>query len=40
MADEIKNNITTNTVVAPGAGGGKKPISVGDSESVGTASCC
>jgi len=39
MADEIKNNITTNTVAAPGAGGGKKPIAV-DSESVSGGSCC
>jgi len=40
MADEIKNNITTNTVQAPGAGGGKKTVSVGDTENVGSGGCC
>jgi len=38
MADEIKNNITTNTVTAPGI---KKPLPLdGDSVSVGGSGCC
>jgi len=40
MADEIKNNIQTNTVVAPGAGGGKRIVSPGDTESVSSGGCC
>jgi len=40
MADEIKNNITTNTVVAPGAGGGKRIVAPGDTESVSGGGCC
>lgn len=40
MADEIKNNIQTNTVVAPGAGGGKRIVSPGDTESVSGGGCC
>jgi Ras-related protein Rab-1A len=39
MADEIKNNITTNTVVAPRTGGGKGAVHV-NSDSVNTSSCC
>jgi len=39
MADEIKNNITTNTVVAPGSGA-KKTISVGDTDNIGGGGCC
>jgi len=38
MADEIKNNITTNTVVAPT--GAKRTVAVGDTEQVGTSGCC
>lgn len=38
MADEIKNNITTNTVVAPQ--GAKRTVAVGDTEQVGTSGCC
>lgn len=40
MADEIKNNITTNTVVAPGGSGAKRTVAVGDTETVGTQGCC
>jgi len=40
MADEIKNNITTNTVVSPGMGKGKQPVSMGDSADISGGGCC
>jgi len=39
MADEIKNNITLNTVQPTGPGG-KKTVNVGETESVGAGGCC
>jgi len=37
MADEIKNNITTNTIASPNP---KKPVNMGPNETVGTSPCC
>jgi len=37
MADEIKNNITTNTIASPNP---KKPVNMGTNETVGSSACC